>query len=139
MGGYVPMMSSSSGIRLMMSWPFGPSTSRMSSRQRLTEVWIMSCHGACRWAADRLQVVWLREALQHCSCSSPAEALCPWYARPSHGITHRLPSLKHLLCQTDTCPAHATDIVHMAGVREPREVGKPAWGSAAPQGADDKR
>jgi len=49
------------------------------------------------------------------------------------------PSLKHLLCQTDTCPAQATDIVHMAGVREPREVGKPAWGSAAQQGADDNR
>ena len=30
-------------------------------------------------------------------------------------------------------------IVHMAGVREPREVGKPAWGSAAQQGADNNR
>ena len=34
-----------------------------------------------------------------------------------HVITHRLTSLKHILCQTETCPEHATDIVHTEGVR----------------------
>src|SRR6266851_8712343 len=110
--------------------PFMGDTCPASPAPRRPRSGSCACHGACRWATDRLQVVWLREALQHCSCSGTHEALCPWYARPSHGITHRLPSLKHILCQTETCPEHATDIVHTEGVREPREAGKPAWGSA---------
>jgi hypothetical protein len=46
-------------------------------------------------------------------------------------------SPEHIRCQAVTCPGHRSDVMHTAGVSGPLEVGKPAWGRMAPQGADE--
>jgi hypothetical protein len=60
------------------------------------------------------------------------------------GIVHvveaargRPTSGEHIRCQTVTCPAHRSDVVHTERVSGPREVGKPAWGRAARRDADE--
>jgi hypothetical protein len=52
-------------------------------------------------------------------------------------LTACSPSLGHILCQAETYPEHAPDVVHTEGVSGPREAGEPAWGRTAQRRGDD--